>query len=64
MKPIASCDTDSDDDWNSFNDAIINNASSMEGNGYHDDLNQPDIIKGMSPISVCCFKNLILFTRN
>ena len=54
---------DSDDDWNLLDDVVINNASSMEGNGYHD-LNQPDIIEGMSPIFTCCFKNLILFTRN
>ncbi len=54
---------DSDDDWNLFDDAIINNASSTEGNGYHN-LNQADIIEGMSPIFACCFKNLILFTRN
>ncbi len=54
---------DSDDDQNLLDDVAINNTSSTEGNGYHN-LNQADIIEGMSPIFACCFKNLILFTRN
>ena len=43
---------DLDDDWNLFDDAIINNASSMEGNAYHN-LNQPDIIEGMYVTNFC-----------